>query len=260
MMKSFLLIWFLLPVFLYGQDADLKLTEKEVSIPAETGRLYGSLLLPETTGKVPVVLIIAGSGPTDRNGNNSSMENNSLKMIATGLAVQNIASLRYDKRGIAQSADTLLREEDIRFDTFIRDAEDWIKFLKSDTCFSEVIVAGHSEGSLIGMIASERAGADMYISISGMGRPFDVLLKEQLKMQGDYVFKLSEPIIDSLKAGKIAEDTDPMLDALFRRQIQPYLISLMAVDPVKEISELSVPVLIIQGTEDLQVTEEDAKC
>ena len=77
--------------------------EEAVTLKTSSGNLEGTLLLPEIE-KPPVVLIIAGSGPTDRNGNNPSLKPNYLKMLAEGLHKNNIASLRFDKRGVAESA------------------------------------------------------------------------------------------------------------------------------------------------------------
>src|ERR1043165_3945869 len=77
-----------------------------VTLTTPTGALHGTLLVPASTRPVPLAVIIAGSGPTDRDGNSPMLQgkNNSLKMLAEGLAARGIASVRYDKRGIAGSA------------------------------------------------------------------------------------------------------------------------------------------------------------
>ncbi len=232
---------------------------KDIVLETKTGKIKGTILCPEGKTQVPVVLLISGSGPTDRNGNNQMMTNNSLKMLAEELLKNNIASLRYDKRGIAESKDAGPKEKDLRFDDYVNDAADWIKLLKADKRFSKVIIAGHSEGSLIGMIAANQVSVDGYISIAGAGHAADVILKEQLKSQPESITSLCYPILDSLKKGKTVDNVPQMLYALFRPDVQPYMISWFKYDPQTEIKKLTIPVLILQGTTDIQVSTGDAQ-
>jgi len=232
--------------------------EQPISIVEDGVELHGSLLVPATDSPMPVALIIAGSGPTDRNGNNPVMVNNSLKMLAEGLAEHNIASLRYDKRGVAQSLSTGIAETDLRFEDYIQDAVAWIDLLKADERFSEVWVVGHSEGSLIGMVAANEAGADGLVSLAGVGESADLTLKRQLSGQPEPVRSQMMSMIDQLKAGELLGPVDPMFAALFRESVQPYLISWFRYDPAEWIAKLDVPVLIIQGSTDIQVTVDDA--
>lgn len=239
--------------------AALAQTEEAITLKTETGNIEGTILLPETKFLVPVALIIAGSGPTDRDGNNPMMKNNSLKMLSAELAKKGIASLRYDKRGIAQSQQAGLKEADLRFENYIQDAKSWIKLLKQNKNFSEVIVIGHSEGSLIGMIASQNENVSKFVSIAGIGQPADMIIREQLKAQPPFVLEQSTPILDELVKGKMVENVPQMLFSLFRPSVQPYMISWFRYDPQKEIAKLKKPVLIVQGTTDIQVSVEDAK-
>lgn len=238
--------------------ADSSFTETPMVLHTATGDIFGTLTVPNNFSKGEVALIIAGSGPTDRNGNNPVMKNNSLQMLAYGLAANNIASLRYDKRGIAESKTAMTAEADLRFENYINDAKDWIALLKKDKRFSKLVVIGHSEGSLIGMIAAYQL-ADGYVSIAGAGRSADKILKEQLDKQPQNVKDLSFPIIDSLAQGKTVTKVDPMLFSLFRPSVQPYIISWFRYDPQVEIKKLSIPVLVAQGTSDIQVSTEDAQ-
>src|SRR5215813_13394621 len=190
-----------------------------IILETPTGKLFGALELPKSSAPLPVALIIAGSGQTDRNGNSPAIpgKNNSLKYLAEGLAAQGIASLRYDKRGVAESVKAAASESDLRFETYIDDAVLWGKQLRTDKRFSSVTVIGHSEGSLIGMIAAQKMNADAFISIAGVGRPPPQALLDQLKgkLPADLQAK-SEMITKSLSEGKIVEDTPPALDALLR--------------------------------------------
>ena len=232
--------------------------EKEIILETETGDIKGSLLIPSVSEKTAVVLIIAGSGPTDRNGNNPMMTNNSLKMLAEGLQENGIASVRYDKRGIGESENAGLQESELKFEHYVKDVEDWIELLKEDDRFSEIIVLGHSEGSLIGMIASQKNEMEKFISVAGVGVPAGDILREQLKAQPPVVLNQSLPIIEKLEKGETVEDVPQMLHSLFRPSVQPYMISWFKYDPQKEIAKLDKPILIIQGTTDIQVSVSDA--
>ena len=244
-------------ISLAGIRIDTSSRESRVVLKTGTGNLFGTLTMPSTTRKVPVALIIAGSGPTDRDGNNPYMKNDCLKQLAEKLAERDIGSVRFDKRGIAESKDAAKQEADLRFEDYVNDAEQWINLLRKDDRFNEVVVIGHSEGSLIGMLAGH--AAHKFVSIAGAGHSADKILKEQLKSQPKFVQDVSFPIIDTLKEGKLVQDVSPMLNALFRSSVQPYLISWFKYDPQQEIKKLRMPILILQGSNDLQVSVEDAK-
>jgi pimeloyl-ACP methyl ester carboxylesterase len=236
---------------------DTAFTETPLVLKTSSGDLSGTLLLPQSIGKGLVALIISGSGPTDRNGNNPAMKNNSLKLLAEALAASGISSLRYDKRGIAQSAGSMKKEEDLRFENYVNDAKDWIGLLRKDQRFKKIVVIGHSEGSLIGMLAA--SGADKYISIAGPGQSADKLIKDQLRSQPQQIQDMSFPLIDSLKNGQTVTNPSPMLASLFRPSVQPYLISWFAYNPAEVIKNLTIPVMIVQGTNDIQVPVSEAK-
>lgn len=243
-----------------------------INLETPTAVLYGTLERPQSRSRVPVVLIIAGSGPTNRDGNSTMLPvpNNSIKLLAEALAARGIASVRYDKRGIgetgkamllaAQKTKTVPREEDLSFETYIDDAVRWAKQLRSDRRFSRLIVLGHSEGSLIGMVAAQRMGADAFVSIAGAGRPIQQIIMEQVKPQfSPELLKKTEEIFEQLAAGKTVADVPSELNVLLRPSIQPFMISWLRYEPAKEIAKLRVPILIVQGTTDLQTRLTDAK-
>ena len=231
--------------------------EQEIKLQTTSGDLFGILTLPESSNKTPLLLFVAGSGPVDRDGNLPMIKNDGFKKLAFVLAEEGVASLRYDKRGISESALAGKDEASLRFEDYINDLKAWISLLKKDDRFSKIVIAGHSEGSLIGMVASSEA--DGFISIAGAGEPIDEVLKRQLSTQPQQVQDISYPIIDSLKLGQEVENVNPMLYSLFRPSVQPYLISWMNYDPQNEIKKLKAPILILQGTNDIQVTVEDAR-
>ena len=243
----------LLSQFIYAQEEVLVLKTGK-------GDLEGTLLLPDQKQKMPLVLIVAGSGPTDRDGNNDGMQNNSLKMIAEELQKNNIASFRFDKRGIGQSSDVDKDESQMRPETFVEDIKGWIELLNTDKRFDKIIVAGHSEGALLGMLASiNNPKVKGYVSIAGAGRPIDVILKEQFSHVSPEVKTIIYGMIDQLKKGDTIQNVPVILYSVFRPSIQPYMRAWMKYDPALEIKKLKVPILITSGTTDVQVKVIDAQ-
>jgi uncharacterized protein len=261
MKKIFLLVLMVLAMHSFAQTIkDTVTTATNIVLETATGKIRGSLTVPSKGKKFPVVLIIAGSGPTDRNGNSgAAVTANSYKILADSLLQHNIASLRYDKRGIAESTDAGTKEENLSFEDYIADATAWITLLKKDKRFSSIIIAGHSEGSLVGMVAAQKNTLAKYISIAGAGEPVYETLKKQLAAQPEQIQKMCYPMLDTLASGKKLTAVPPILYSLFRPSVQPYLISWFKYDPRKEIAKLYIPVLIINGTTDIQVSVDDAK-
>lgn len=259
-MKNIILFLTVLFLTYVNAQSPKQVTFKETPaiLKINNDQIFGTLTVPDGVKKCPVALIIAGSGPTDRDGNNSMMKNNSLKMLAEELAKNGIASLRFDKRGIGESKKSAVAESSLVFENYTEDVKSWINYLKQDKRFTQLTVIGHSEGSLIGMIAS--AKANKFVSIAGAGESADKLIKTQIASKSNkQIEDMTFPIIDSLKGGNKVNKVDPLLNSLFRASIQPYLISWFKYDPQTEIKKLTIPVLIIQGNNDLQVSVKDAE-
>jgi len=233
--------------------------EEVVSLDTGSSTLEGTFLLPESEGPVPVVLIIAGSGSTDRDGNNSLMKNNSLKLLAHGLWENGIASLRYDKRGIGASA---LNKEQVlamRFEDLVTDAKSWIGYLQTRDEGSGIHILGHSQGSLVGMLASQDSDVQQLISVAGLGSKVDIILREQLKAQPPVLQEQADIMLDSLAQGYDVKQVHPMLASIFNPGIQPFLRSYMQYNPQAEIAKLNQAVLIVNGTTDIQVGVDQAE-
>lgn len=228
--------------------------------------LEGTLSMPSNTSKkIPVVLLIAGSGPTDRDGNGPTggiVSSSSYRILADSLNALGIAVLRYDKRGIAKSkpADlSMMKEENMRFEHSIQDATGWVQQLKGDKRFSKIVIAGHSEGSLVGMVAAQESNASGYISLAGAGRNITEVLKEQLKTLPEQLRTTAYADLDSLRDGLRVQKPHIMLMNLFRPSVQPYMISWMKYDPAVELKKFKGPVLLIQGKRDGQVAVSEAE-
>ena len=235
---------------------------RPIELETGSGTLYGSLMLPKSTRPVPVVLILAGSGPTDRDGNNTQGgRNDSLKKLARYLAQNNIASVRFDKRGIAQSVAAGPDERTLSLDQYVTDAVAWGEKLKSDPRFGDVYMLGHSEGALIASLAAPQIDAAGVISIAGTGRPVGTVLREQLQRNRlpPALLQRSYELIDRLEARRTDPDVPNDLKVIFRPSVQPYLISLLRRDPAAAFAALKMPALIIQGTHDIQVDVDDAR-
>jgi len=234
--------------------------EKEIEITSAGGsKLSGTLLSKNNQQKLAI--IIAGSGPTDRDGNSTiSPATYEYQMLAHDLDSQNIATFRYDKRGIAKSAYAGMKEGDLVFEDYVKDAEKIFDYLHDTLGFKNIYFIGHSEGSLIAMLASEKKKVEGYISIAGAGRPIDMILDEQMQKATlpDSVKQQIPVIFNQLKEGKEVDNVPSALNILFRKSIQPYMISWMKYSPQKEIKKLKCPILILQGGCDIQVKELDA--
>ena len=143
-----------------AQAAAPTVLQRPIDLDTGQGVLHGSLLLPQQATPPPVVLIIAGSGPTDRDGNNpASGRVDNLKRLALLLANEHIASVRYDKRGVAASQPAAPDERDLSVERYVADVVAWSHKLKADPRFGPLILIGHSEGALIASLAAEQAGA-----------------------------------------------------------------------------------------------------
>ncbi|WXL24057.1 alpha/beta fold hydrolase [Ectopseudomonas mendocina] len=229
-------------------------------LQTDQGTLFGTLLKPSGNAPQTVALLIAGSGPTDRDGNNpEGGRNDSLKRLAQNLAKQGIASLRYDKRGVAASRAATPDERNLSVEAYVNDAIAWSRLLRQDPDFSNLVLIGHSEGALIASLAAPEAHATAVVSLAGTGRPIDQVLREQIdtRLPPDLRAQ-SNAILDLLLKGQTTDQVPEDLQVLFRPSVQPYLISLLRQDPAQAFARLQVPTLIVQGTHDIQVSVDDA--
>lgn len=227
-----------------------------------TAALYATLVLPaKSSGKVPVVLMIGGSGPTDRNMNQgTALITNSFAMLSDTLAANGIATLRYDKRGVGKSMQALINNQLI-MDDYADDASAFIDKLKKDERFSKIIVLGHSEGSSIGIIAALKTPPDGLICLSGYDSDLGSVLETQLsKTLENTDLKLAKKIILNLKKGnKYQGELSPATRNLFSASTQEYIISAMRHNAAKELKKINTPILVISGSTDLQIGADSGK-
>lgn len=230
------------------------------NIKGPSGTLYGTLVLPGKSVKTPVVLFIGGSGATDRNMNQGKfLQTNSFLKLADSLARRGVASVRYDKRGVGKSVNTLKGKHTL-LDDFVDDAVLFVNELKADPRFSNVIIAGHSEGSAIGILAAQKTSSAAFISLCGAAGNIGTVLRKQLKMLSDGDYKIATQVLDSLAVGKLFTGKLPeSLNGIFNPAIQPFIISSMKYNSTTELKKLKMPILIVGGTSDAQIATEDAQ-
>lgn len=240
------LLFLIMPIFIFSQE----IKTEEIKI----NELINGTLFSNNSKKLTI--IIAGSGPTDRNGNQPNMENNSLLMLAQGIS-QESDVFTFDKRIFAMMKTGNIKEEELKFTDFSNDVVDIINYFKTQKKYKKIIIAGHSEGSTIGLLAMNHA--DAIISIAGAGKPIDEILKEQINKQMPALNKEVAEIFNELKNEKTVEVKNPNLQMLFRPSVQPYMISWIKINPSELMKKIDKPILIINGTKDIQVSVEDAK-
>ena len=232
-----------------------------VTLPLEPAPLHGTLLTPEG-GTRAAALIIAGSGPTDRDGNSPlGVSASSYRLLAEGLAAHRVATVRTDKRGIAASAFASGREEDLRFTDYADDARAWAAETARLTGQPCAWLIGHSEGALVALTAASRDDEAIcgLVLLSGAGRPIGAVLREQLATAPEPFLSQALAILAELEAGRPVAEVPPQLAALFRPSVQPYMISWLPLDPAALVAAYDGPVIIGHGTTDIQVSVADAE-
>lgn len=250
-MKWFILLFFIsLEAFSQEKNYD----SLQVSIDPE---VQGTLLSPKGENQPPLAILIAGSGPTDRDGNQALFKNNSLKYLAEGLAQKGIATFRYDKRVIAQINKATVQEEKMTFEDEVNDALLVINHFKDK--YKKIILIGHSEGALVGLLVAQKVVVSKFVSISGAGNSSATLIEEQIGKNAPQLKEESQKIISQLRKGELVDNISPYLAPVFRKSVQPYLISWFKYEPAKEITKLQIPILIVQGTNDLQIEDKEAQ-
>ena len=227
------------------------------------GPLKGTLLMPASKPKATIV-IIPGSGPTDRDGNNPmGVSGGTYRLLAEGLAADGIATVRIDKRGMFASAAAIPNANDVTIADYAADAHRWAKAARAATGAPCVWLLGHSEGGLVAMAAAQDP-ADIcgLVLIAAPGRKLADVIREQLRANPANAPILDQALsaLDSLEAGRRVDTgaMNPALLPLFGPQVQGFLISLFSYDPARLVGAVAKPVLIVQGERDLQVSVADA--
>ena len=235
----------------------------ELTAPGPEGDLSGTLIAPAEGESL--VLIVPGSGPTDRDGNSPmGITSASYRLLAEALAEKGIGSLRIDKRGMFGSKAAIPDANDVTIAAYAADVQAWAKVARAETGAECVWILGHSEGGLVALEAvQDDQGICGVLLVASVGRPFGTILREQLKANPANAIILEQAFsaIDRLETGERVNTTNlhPGLQGLFNRDVQGFLIDAMSRDPAKLAENAKVPMLVVAGGKDIQTSVTDAK-
>jgi uncharacterized protein len=235
----------------------------EIEAPGPDGPLRGTMIRPRKRG--PIVLIIPGSGPTDRDGNSPlGVRAATYRRLAEELAVRGVSTVRIDKRGMFASAGAVADANAVTIQDYARDTRAWAKVIRGSTGANCVWLLGHSEGGLVALAAAQET-ADIcgLVLVATAGQPLGEVLKDQLRANPANAPLLSPAMaaIDSLTAGRRVDvkALPAPLAPLFQPAIQGFLISAFRIDPAKLAGQVRKPILVVQGERDIQVGVADAR-
>lgn len=246
------ILYLSLILFTFSGVAQNQLNTEEIAI---NPLINGTLITPPEAD-APLAIIIGGSGPTDRNGNQQMVKNDALKKLAEGLSTQGIATFRYDKRLVAMLRKGDIDEVTIKFDDFVVDLVAVIDYFK-EADYSAITLIGHSQGALVATLAAQQTSVSKIVSLEGAGHTIDTIILEQLAAQMPFLTEEATQAFEKLKNNKKIDSVSPPLSTLLRPSLQPFMRSWMVYDPAEELQRLQIPALIITGSKDLQVSEEE---
>lgn len=223
----------------------------------------GTLVQPENKTSKTLAIIIAGSGPTNRDGNQTAMKNNSLKQLAHFLANDGLASFRFDKRIFKLSEMQMYDQSKMRFDDFVKDAADVVNYFKlyhdKEYEFEKFILIGHSQGALVAQLTSLKTAVNGLILLCGSAKPIDEIMVSQVSRQAPFLYKDLKNAFDSIKTVGYVKEYNPLLKTILRDDTQAFLQSWMLHEPTEIAKKIIEPTLVIGGTTDIQVPGQEAK-
>jgi hypothetical protein len=234
-------------------------TERAFTFTSDSLELSGTLTLPDGVERPPITVIVAGSGPTDRNGNQGArLRTNTYALLAWGLAQQGVASVRYDKRVLPATKGSISLP-DLTFDDFVADVEAAANAVRAE--FPRVFVLGHSEGGSLAIRSASRGLAvDGLVLVATPGRGMTDILHEQLSRQLDTATLVQfDSALARFLRGEEPGDLPPALRALVLPVNRRFMQGWASLDPLRELGSVRAPVLIVQGDKDIQVRVRDAQ-
>ncbi|MCX7547638.1 alpha/beta hydrolase [Xanthomarina sp. F1114] len=232
---------------------------EEVLIMNDSVKLPGTLSYNKNLKSQPLVIFVHGSGNVDRNGNQTgvNINGNYIKQLSDSLNSKEIAFYRYDKRTSTEENMKFVMT-DLNFDRFVDDAKLAVEKFKDDDRFSSITLIGHSQGSLVAMLAAQK-NVDKYVSLAGISEDMGEFIINSYKLYSEEMGNMAKEQINELKETGTIETVNPALAHLFSKPNQPFFITWMAYNPSEEIKKLDIPILIINGTKDIQVKVDEAK-
>ncbi len=219
-----------------------------------------SIILPGTLSytdkSTTLVIWVHGSGNVDRNGQQGNLvKANYIEQFRNAINTHDIAFFSFDKR--TATPENFKFMEGTVFEDLVSDVQHVITNFKKDKRFSRCVLAGHSQGSLIAMLAAD--GVDELISISGPAQSVDQTIISQVTKQSPALGSIAEAHFKELQETDSIAQIHPFLGTIFAKQNFAFLQSWMSYNPAEEIKKIKKPILLINGTKDLQVPVEDAQ-
>jgi pimeloyl-ACP methyl ester carboxylesterase len=255
--------WLSAGALLASVGAAPAVAQETLVAPGPQGDLAGTLVAP-AEGQ-PLVLIIPGSGPTDRDGNSSlGVTAAPYRLLADALAERGIGTLRIDKRGMFASKAAVADANAVTIADYVTDTASWVGAARTATGAECIWLLGHSEGGIVALAAAQEVPHLCGIILVAVpGRPLATVLREQLRANpaNAPLLEDAEAAIATLETGERVDVTPlhPALQSLFAPAVQGFLIDLMAQDPAALAKQTDLPMLIVHGGTDLQVTATDAQ-
>lgn len=220
--------------------------------------IEGSLYEANVNKDMPLLIISQGSGPTNRNGNQMMMISNYAKQLSDSLQQRGLNNFSYDKRTVKYIKEGKI-PSDMAFENFVVDLVDVIKYFKSNG-YTNIHLVGHSQGSLVSFKAAKIEAVESVISIAGTARTIDIVITEQVAGQYPTLKEALEKGFKELKATDTILKVNPFLQSVFAPKNQKFLNSYAQADPVDAVKALDdLPILVINGTKDIQVPLKDAR-
>ena len=244
---------------IFASNAQNDILEKQVLFTNGSIELPGTLVYHDQPSQ-PLIVFVHGSGNIDRNGNQQGIKSNAnyIKQLSDSLTQRGLAFFRYDKRTSNVKNIAKIMNE-LSFKAFSEDVKIVVDSLKKDKRFSSIHLVGHSQGSLVAMMAIDE-DIDSYISIAGVASSIDKTIVEQVRKQnGDSLSNIVVSHFKELRETDSIANVNPLLMSLFNKPTQPFLKEWMSYEPAEEIKNIDIPMLIINGDKDIQVAVEDAE-
>jgi pimeloyl-ACP methyl ester carboxylesterase len=238
-----------------------EIAEEQVEVKRGNVVLRGTLWMPrKAKAPVPLAMIVAGSGPTDRDGNSAlGLNSDVYRLLAEALAAKGIATLRYDKRGVGESS-IAFDVASMTVEDSVADAATFLPKLRDPAKFSKITLVGHSEGGLISLLLAANEKPDAIVLVSTGGRPLRAILREQLASKVDAATMAEvDRLLADIAAGRPLDRVPQGLEALFNPLVASYLKSEMDIDPAARLRALKTPATVVQGETDAQTGLDDAK-
>ena len=239
-------------------------TTPAADFPVQTGHgahtLHGALMRPDGSTAPVAVLLIGGSGPEDRDGDQRSAHQHSRTIwrLAQALAQRGVVSLRYDKRGVGESA---AAGQAASFADTVQEAAGWARLLARQPGVRCVVVVGHSEGAEVGALVAREVHLCGLVEVSGASQDLGTLIEDQGAILGRSA-ELKAKIhaaIEAERAGRPIAEVPKGYESLFGPKAERFTRSQINIDPAAELAKVKVPVLVVQGDNDVQVKVEDAR-